>query len=119
MFQIFKPKKAEKTKNRVWLKFCPTLPQVEKAVRRESDNLMANGDVNAAIYLHQVTGDLEPVVRAAMSSGSLTDQMVSTLCGAASGQSLYNVPTGCSYSAALFVTVKEKKTKHCDRADAT
>ena len=37
---------------------------------------MSNGDVNAAIYLHQVTGDLEPVVRAAMSSGTLTDQMV-------------------------------------------
>lgn len=37
---------------------------------------MSNGDVNAAIYLHQVTGDLEPVIRAAMSSGTLTDQMV-------------------------------------------
>ena len=51
-------------------------PQVERAVRREADNLMSNGDVNAALYLHQVTGDVEPVVRAAMSSGSLTDQMV-------------------------------------------
>ena len=38
---------------------------------------MSNGDVNAALYLHQVTGDLEPAIRAAMSSGSLTDQMVS------------------------------------------
>ena len=33
--------------------FCDA-PHVEKAVRKEADNLMSNGDVGSAIYLQQV-----------------------------------------------------------------
>ena len=52
------------------------MPQVEGAVEREAESLLGNGDLTGALYLRQVTGDVEPVVRAAIRSGSLTDQMV-------------------------------------------
>ena len=45
-------------------------------MEQEAENLLGNGDVMGALYLRQVTGDVEPLVRAAIRSGSLTDQMV-------------------------------------------
>ena len=52
---------------------------MEGVIEREAESLLGNGDVTGALYLRQVTGDVVPLIRAAIRSGSLTDQMVRVL----------------------------------------
>lgn len=56
--------------------FCD-MEAAQDVLEKEATHLVSQGNLDAALHLHLVTGDLEDIVRKAIKSGSLSDKMVS------------------------------------------